>query len=157
MCAAGRWFAVNMGTGIVSILLHNLPYNAPWVQYISFGFFILNISLFLVFLAITLARYALYPEIWHVMLKHPAQSLFLGCLPMGFASRSPLSQLWGATLTWQSDNKHDRVRLCFLGRVGNLPCLGALVGGCGGVIDMLSDNTLHRVRTTTMWRCVGSG
>ncbi len=75
-----------MGTGIVSILLHNLPYNAPWVQYISYGFFALNIAFFSLFLAISLLRYVLYPEIWTVMIKHPAQSLFLGCIPMGLAS-----------------------------------------------------------------------
>ncbi|TPX06955.1 uncharacterized protein E0L32_011100 [Thyridium curvatum] len=80
------WFSVNMGTGIVSVLLHNLPYNAYWIQVISYIFFALNIVLFTVFFAITVARYLLYPEIFVVMLKHPAQSLFLGCLPMGFAT-----------------------------------------------------------------------
>jgi tellurite resistance protein TehA-like permease len=76
-----------MGTGIVSILLHNLPYNAAWIQYISYVFFALNILLFTIFFIITLLRYTLYPEIWDVMIKHPAQSLFLGCIPMGFASK----------------------------------------------------------------------
>lgn len=81
------WFSVNMGTGIVSVLLHNLPYNAEWVQDISIAFFILNIGLFAAFTVISLLRYLLYPEIWGVMIKHPTQSLFLGCIPMGFASR----------------------------------------------------------------------
>ncbi len=75
-----------MGTGIVSVLLHNLPYNAAWLQYISYIFFVLNIALFLFFNCITFLRYALYPEIWSVMIRHPAQSLFLGCYPMGLAS-----------------------------------------------------------------------
>ncbi|UPK97261.1 hypothetical protein LCI18_008196 [Fusarium solani-melongenae] len=80
------WFAVNMGTGIVSILLHNLPYNAIWLQYISYVFFGLNVLLFTVFMGISVARYTLYPEIWGAMVAHPAQSLFLGCMPMGFAT-----------------------------------------------------------------------
>ncbi|EFX03431.1 flavodoxin and radical sam domain containing protein [Grosmannia clavigera kw1407] len=75
-----------MGTGIVSILLHNLPYSTEWMRYISIAIFALNISLFSVFMTITMARYILYPEIWAVMIKHPAQSLFLGCIPMGFAT-----------------------------------------------------------------------
>jgi hypothetical protein len=29
-----RWFSVTMGTGIVSILLHNLPYNANWLYWL---------------------------------------------------------------------------------------------------------------------------
>ncbi|KAK0391113.1 hypothetical protein NLU13_0615 [Sarocladium strictum] len=80
------WFAVNMGTGIVSILLHQLPYNAIWIQYISYVFFCVNIALFVVFFGMSIARYTLYPEIWSVMIGHPGQSLFLGCLPMGFAT-----------------------------------------------------------------------
>jgi tellurite resistance protein TehA-like permease len=84
-----------MGTGIVSILLHNLPYNAPWLQYISYIFFGLNVVLFSVFLILSVLRYTLYPEIWVAMIVHPAQSLFLGCFPMGFASTfpSPLSHI----------------------------------------------------------------
>ncbi|KAF5026838.1 hypothetical protein F66182_1032 [Fusarium sp. NRRL 66182] len=80
------WFAVVMGTGIVSILLHNLPYNAIWLQYMSYIFFGLNVLLFTTFLGISIARYALYPEIWGAMVSHPGQSLFLGCFPMGFAT-----------------------------------------------------------------------
>ncbi|KAM0374197.1 hypothetical protein HYE67_006294 [Fusarium culmorum] len=80
------WFAVNMGTGIVSILLHNLPYNAIWVQYISYIFFGLNVVLFTVFTVFSIARYTLYPTIWSAMISHPGQSLFLGCFPMGLAT-----------------------------------------------------------------------
>ncbi|CAK7202963.1 Plasma membrane sulfite pump involved in sulfite metabolism [Sporothrix eucalyptigena] len=80
------WFSVSMGTGVVSILLHNLPYNAHGIWYISVIVFCLNIFLFLSFSAITLTRYILYPEIWGVMIKHPSQSLFLGCIPMALST-----------------------------------------------------------------------
>lgn len=82
-----------MGTGIVSILLHQLPYNMLWIRDVSIVFFVLNIVLFCVFLITTILRYVLYPEIWTAMIRHPAQSLFVSCLPMGLASktcRSPL-------------------------------------------------------------------
>ena len=82
-----RWFAVNMGTGIVSILLHNLPYNGTWLQYISYIIFAANVALFLAFLVMTILRYVLYPQIWTAMILHPSQSLFLGCFPMGLASK----------------------------------------------------------------------
>lgn len=82
----GRWFAVNMGTGIVSATLHNLPYNGPWLQYISYIFFGLNVLLFVTFLGLSIARYTMYPRLWGAMIAHPGQSLFLGCFPMGFAS-----------------------------------------------------------------------
>lgn len=38
------WFSVNMGTGITSILLHNLPYNNVYLQRISICIFVLNIG-----------------------------------------------------------------------------------------------------------------
>ena len=75
-----------MGTGIVSILLNTLPYNGQWLYYISIIVFILNVAYFMVFLAITLLRYILYPEIFEVMVTHPVQSLFLGTFPMGLAT-----------------------------------------------------------------------
>jgi hypothetical protein len=80
------WFAVNMGTGITSILLHNLPYNGRWLLYISYIMFALNVILFVIFLLISLLRYTLYPKIWGAMIRHPVQSLFLGCFPMGFGT-----------------------------------------------------------------------
>lgn len=75
-----------MGTGIVSILLHNLPYNGSWLYWISVIIFTTNVLLFLLFLFMSILRYLLYPEIWGAMLRHPTQSLFLGTFPMAFAT-----------------------------------------------------------------------
>lgn len=72
------WFSVNMGTGITSILLHNLPYNADWLYWISVVIFVLNILLFVLFTVMSVLRYWLFPGVWTAMLKHPVQSLFLG-------------------------------------------------------------------------------
>jgi tellurite resistance protein TehA-like permease len=67
-----------MGTGIVSILLHNLPYNARWLYWISIVIFCLNIFLFILFTGISIVRYTVFRGVWSAMLKHPVQSLFLG-------------------------------------------------------------------------------
>lgn len=75
-----------MGTGIVSIVLHNLPYNGAWLYWISIIAFALNVALFCLFLLLSILRYALYPEIWVAMIRHPAQSLFIGTFPMGLAT-----------------------------------------------------------------------
>ena len=75
-----------MGTGIVSILLHNLPYNAKWLYWISVVIFGLNVALFCLFVTISALRYIMYPQIWTVMIRHPIQSLFLGTFPMGLAT-----------------------------------------------------------------------
>ena len=48
--------------------------------------FALNVLIFITFFIISLLRYTLYPEIWFAMIRHPAQSLFLGTFPMGLAT-----------------------------------------------------------------------
>jgi len=80
------WFSVNMVTGIASILLHNLPYNSRWLYWISVVIFCLNVLLFLLFLAISIARYTFFRGLFRFMLNHPVQSLFTGTFPMGLAT-----------------------------------------------------------------------
>ncbi|KAK7181310.1 hypothetical protein PSPO01_12604 [Paraphaeosphaeria sporulosa] len=84
------WFAINMGTGIVSILLHTFgtiyPNHQASLHVLSIVFFVLNISLFVAILSASILRYVLYPATWTLMLDHPVQSLFLGTLPMGFST-----------------------------------------------------------------------
>lgn len=70
------WFSVNMGTGIVSILLHNLPYNGRWLYWISVSIFCLNVFLFIIFLTISVFRYLMYKGLFMSMIRHPVQSLF---------------------------------------------------------------------------------
>ena len=81
-----RWFSVTMGTGIVSILLHNMPYNGVWLYWISVVVFALNVLLFALGCIMSLLRYTLYPEIFTVMIAHPVQSMFIGTFPMGLAT-----------------------------------------------------------------------
>jgi tellurite resistance protein TehA-like permease len=79
-----------MGTGIVAVLLHALtdlyPSYHSSLRTLSIVFFMLNVILFSVILIISVLRYTLYPATWSLMLRHPVQSLFLGTLPMGFAT-----------------------------------------------------------------------
>lgn len=59
------WHAVIMGTGITSALITNFPYgsgSAP-VQWIGFGFFVLNFILFVFVCGCTIARYIMFPEV----------------------------------------------------------------------------------------------
>lgn len=80
------WFSVNMGTGISSILLYNLPYNARWIYWLSVVMFTINVILFVLFLTISILRYTLFRGVWSCMIRHPVQSLFLGTFPMGLAT-----------------------------------------------------------------------
>ena len=49
----------------------------------TYFFFFLNLALFIIFNVLTIARYVIFPDIWSLMLRHPVQSLYLGCYPMG--------------------------------------------------------------------------
>ena len=75
-----------MSTGVTSILLHQLPYNAHWLRQISNVFFVLNLVLFLLFTFISILRYILYPELIDIVLHHPHQSLFIATWPVGLAT-----------------------------------------------------------------------
>ncbi|EIM81137.1 uncharacterized protein STEHIDRAFT_66796 [Stereum hirsutum FP-91666 SS1] len=79
------WFAVIMGTGAISILFENFPYGSATTPMKTFSaiFFFLNLILFATFNVVSLFRYLMFPDIWSLMLRHPSQSLFLGCYPMG--------------------------------------------------------------------------
>lgn len=81
-----RWFTVNMGTGIVSILLHNLPYNGAWLYWISVIFFCLNLFLFILFTFISALRYLINPGLFMTMIRHPGVPLLLGAFPIGLAT-----------------------------------------------------------------------
>lgn len=75
-----------MGTGIVSILLNTLPYNAQWLYWISVVIFAINVLLFITGCIISFLRYTLYPEIFGAMIVHSVQSMFIGTFPMGLTT-----------------------------------------------------------------------
>jgi tellurite resistance protein TehA-like permease len=103
-----RWFAVTMGTGIVSVLMNSVPFDTSVLYYFSIVFFVLNIILFLLASITSIVRYTLYPEIWLVMIQDPTNSLFLATIPMGFATLIemwvfvcvPLWGEWSITVAW---------------------------------------------------------
>ncbi|KIW67387.1 hypothetical protein PV04_06646 [Phialophora macrospora] len=102
------WFAATMGTGIASILLHNLPYNGDWLYWLSVIVFCLNVGLFCVFLFISVLRYTMFPGLFMAMIRHPVQSLFCGTFPMGLATIVNMVVFvcvahwgpWAVTLAW---------------------------------------------------------
>ncbi|EJC97931.1 uncharacterized protein FOMMEDRAFT_129830 [Fomitiporia mediterranea MF3/22] len=77
-----------MGTGAITILFHSFPYgtNNLALQSVALAFLILNLIFFTVITTLTILRYVLFRGMWMAMLRHPTQSQFLGCAPMGFAT-----------------------------------------------------------------------
>ena len=119
------WFTVTMGTGIVAVLLYELPYNGRWLYWLSVTTFCLNIVLFSLASLVSILRYIIWPETWTIMMDHPTQSLFLAAVPMvsgehlflGF----PGADDKGACYDYSADD----IRLCSaLGYLGGLYRLG---------------------------------
>jgi hypothetical protein len=86
------WFTITMGTGIVSILLYELPYNGRWLYWLAVITFCLNLFLYSLISLFSLLRYILWPDMWTLMMKHPNQSLFLAAAPMVRASQDRTSR-----------------------------------------------------------------
>lgn len=87
------WFAMTMGTGIVANIFVTIPWKAEWLRILGIVFFVLNTALFSLAFGISFLRYTIWPEIWTVMIQDPNNSLFLGTVPMGFAT---LIEMWVA-------------------------------------------------------------
>ncbi|KAK9903430.1 hypothetical protein WJX75_005365 [Coccomyxa subellipsoidea] len=80
------WFTVTMGTGIISQLLYNFPYPFQGLEQLAWAFWWLNILLFTLFSIMQLAQIVCFPREALLMLHDPTQSLFIGSIPMGFAT-----------------------------------------------------------------------
>lgn len=75
-----------MGTGISSILLHNFPYHARWLEILGDIVFVLNVVMFVVLLFLTAYRHLKFKNSFRITLEHVTASMFWGCFPMGFVT-----------------------------------------------------------------------
>jgi tellurite resistance protein TehA-like permease len=80
-----------MGTGVVAVIFSAIPWESRLLYWLSVTFFTLNTLLFSLALGMSVLRYTIWPEIWTVMVEDPNNSLFLGTVPMGFAT---LIEMW---------------------------------------------------------------
>lgn len=102
------WFSVNMGTGILSILLHTSPHKFKGEETIGTVLYFCNIILFLLFTVVSIMRYIMFPWAFWRLLRHPVQSLFLGTIPMALATIGNATVIivvprygnWAVQLSW---------------------------------------------------------
>ncbi|TCL71160.1 TDT family transporter [Rhizobium sp. BK251] len=80
-----NWFAVTMGTGILSVALSQFP-GEPILHVAGNALWQLNIVLFAVLLSIYLWQWMFYPAEAIEFMRHPVVSMSVGCLPMGLAT-----------------------------------------------------------------------
>jgi C4-dicarboxylate transporter/malic acid transport protein len=81
-----NWFAVNMGVGVTAICINILLAKFAMNNAIAIILWLFNILLFTIFISLFTAKLILFPKSFLNMLKHSAQPMFLGCMPMGLAT-----------------------------------------------------------------------
>lgn len=109
---------ITQGTGITSILLYNLPYNAGWLQRLGIVIFVLNVLIFALLCVGHIARYIRFKGLFTASINHLMSGMFWGTLPMGLITIVVSSTIrrdrtdLATTLTM---TEHGRVCVCTLG------------------------------------------
>lgn len=80
------WFTVTMGTGILALALNQAPFATSGVRAVAEGLWFTNIGLFVIFTALYVARWLLFPDEAIRVFSHPVMSMFFGAIPMGLAT-----------------------------------------------------------------------
>ena len=70
----------------MSILLHTAPHKFYGMDRIATALYLINCGLSAMFVGISVARYTLFPFVLKRLIRHSAQIMFLGTIPMGLAT-----------------------------------------------------------------------
>ncbi|MBV9702504.1 MAG: TDT family transporter, partial [Methylobacteriaceae bacterium] len=81
-----NWFAATMGTGILALVLPQLPFVGPSLYRLGEGLWMFNIALFVLFAGLYSARWAMFPREARRIFGHSIVSMFIGTIPMGLAT-----------------------------------------------------------------------
>ncbi|KPX81681.1 C4-dicarboxylate transporter/malic acid transport protein [Pseudomonas amygdali pv. mellea] len=81
-----NWFAVTMGTGILSLALAQLPGDIAALRPLGEALWFLNIGLFALFSVMYASRWLLFFDEARQVFGHSTVSMFFGTIPMGLAT-----------------------------------------------------------------------
>ena len=99
-----NWFAATMGTGVLALMLGDFPYGHPALTVVAQALWCVNVLFFTLFSFMFLSRAVFFPESFRRLFHHPVQPLFIGCIPMGFATIvNGMITLWpisAASMVW---------------------------------------------------------
>ncbi|OTG84609.1 C4-dicarboxylate ABC transporter [Acinetobacter sp. ANC 5054] len=81
-----NWFTVVMGTGVVALILPELPFGAVWMWSLGASLWQVNVAVFILFSVLYICRWILFPKEAKQIFQHPVMCLFLGAIPMALAT-----------------------------------------------------------------------
>lgn len=80
-----NWFALNMGTGILFLMLAEFPVPIPGITPLTRILFWADVGFYITFSILFISRFVFFRHDAYKLLDHPVQSMFLGAIPMGLA------------------------------------------------------------------------
>ncbi|KAF1989368.1 hypothetical protein K402DRAFT_390945 [Aulographum hederae CBS 113979] len=110
------WFAICMNSGLLSILLHNLPYQFSGVPVLSTILYLLDLVLFIIFLTIMILKYTLFTRrALSATLANIEELCFFGTLPISFMTLTAQTGLTGSTASsWPDRIQHAFTILAYV-------------------------------------------
>ncbi|WP_185982717.1 TDT family transporter [Aureimonas mangrovi] len=81
-----NWFAVTMGTGVLSIALAQVGRSVPVLHGLAEGLWLFNTGLFVLFTGLYAGRWIFFFDGARRIFGHSVVSMFFGCIPMGLAT-----------------------------------------------------------------------
>lgn len=81
-----NWFTASMGTGVVALILAELPFAHSMMVQLGASLWQLNILLFMSFCLLYGLRWLIYPTEAKQIFSHASMSLFLGAIPMALVT-----------------------------------------------------------------------
>lgn len=81
-----NWFAATMGTGILALVLPQIPGAGPMLAPVGAMLWLFNIALFALFSGLYAARWIFFGHEARRIFGHNSVSMFVGTIPMGLAT-----------------------------------------------------------------------
>ncbi|MGE8559810.1 MAG: TDT family transporter [Acinetobacter sp.] len=81
-----NWFTVTMGTGVLALIIAELPVAKSLMWSLGAMLWQVNMVLFMLFTALYALRWSIFATEAKQIFKHPSMSLFLGAIPMALAT-----------------------------------------------------------------------
>ena len=95
------WFTWCMNTGILSALMHTLPYHFPGLDIISTVLFVIDLALFILFSIIFALRFTLYGKTaWNEISSDVNELCFTATLPISWMTLTTLSAIIVSNANW---------------------------------------------------------
>lgn len=95
------WFTWCMNSGILALLLQQCPYQFNGVGILGIIFYVLDLTLFVIFSLIFIVRFLLFgKEAYNEVISQPPEMMFCACWPIAWMTLTSLTGLVDSNAHW---------------------------------------------------------